>query len=69
MTREEAIEKIEATYAPDSLSPDVRAVGQAIMNRAREDRSDYDWRNEPEGVLIRAAELCDQIDDGLGVGS
>lgn len=56
MTRDEAIGHIEALYPADSEYEDTAEVGRGLLERAK--REALDWRNEPDVVLIRYAELC-----------
>lgn len=51
-----AIRAIESTFPADSDGPNTRDVGRRLLDRAREEYTD--WRHESTGVLIRYAELC-----------
>ena len=56
MTREEAIRNIEGLFPADSQYPDNAEKGQALLEQAK--RETNNWRNEPDAVLIRYAQLC-----------
>lgn len=56
MTRKEAIQTIEDLYPADSDYTETRALGQELLDQAKQDVGI--WRNEPDAVLIRYAQLC-----------
>ena len=58
MNREYAIEVINSLYPPDCEFPDTAAIGQELLEQARNEVQG--WRTEPTEVLIRFAELCIQ---------
>lgn len=58
MKREEAIRRIEALYPPDAELPAKREIGVGLMVSAI--LASMDWRDLPEPVLHRLAELCER---------
>jgi len=56
MTRDEAIAIIERTYPADSEHTITSITGQRLLIQARTEV--LDWRDQPEAVLVRYAELC-----------
>ena len=58
MNRDYAIEVINSLYPPDSEFPDTAAIGQELLEQARNEVNG--WQTEPTEVLIRLAELCIQ---------
>ena len=56
MTRDDAITHIERLYPADSQYSDTAATGQALMKKAIEECGG--WRELPEAILARYAELC-----------
>ncbi len=57
MNIEEAIDDIEALYPTDSPFPDTNEIGKELLNQAIEEVYS-DWRNLPEEVILRYAQLC-----------
>ncbi len=57
MTKENAIEIIEALYPADSQYADTAKIGKELLDKARCDVAG--WRTEPTEVLIRYAQLCE----------
>ena len=55
-TREQAIAKIATTYPPDAHSPFVRRRAEQLLAQAQ--REAVAWRQLPDPVLFRLAELC-----------
>lgn len=67
MTRDEAIEIIEALYPTDSDEPETNKVGEDLLEEARRlVGSPRTWRDETTAVLIKYAELCRErnLDEG-----
>lgn len=58
MERQEAIEYIEMLFPADCEYPDTAAIGQKLLQQAKEETAG--WRTEPTEVLVRYAELCIQ---------
>ncbi len=56
MTREEAIQHIEALYPADSNMFEISQIGENLLEKAKSDIAN--WRREPTAVLVRYAELC-----------
>lgn len=56
--RENAIATIEMFYPADSIYPESRAIGAALLEEARRSA----WRDEPTSVLIKYAQLCIEED-------
>ncbi len=56
MTRQEAIQHIESLYPIDSEYEDTNAIGEILLAQAK--REVNNWRNLPDAILIRYAELC-----------
>lgn len=56
VTKLEAIYIISILYPADSASPETAEIGKQLLEQAKRETST--WRNEPENVLIRYAELC-----------
>lgn len=56
MNRNEAIQIIEGLFPADAGHPDTAEVGQKLLEQAK--REACGWRSEPDAVLIRYAELC-----------
>ena len=56
MTRDEAIQIIERTYPCDSDSLTTGIIGRRLLMQAKDDVED--WRNQPDAVLVRYAQLC-----------
>ncbi len=61
MNRDEAIAIIEGLYPADSDYKATAAIGQGLLARA--EREVNGWRDKPDTVLIRYAELCEQEED------
>lgn len=57
MTKDEAIRHIESLWPQDSEYKDTQEIGQYLLDIAKEECG-LSWRDEPESVLIRYAELC-----------
>jgi hypothetical protein len=47
---------IEASFPADALQPATRFTGQQLLDEAKRQRTN--WRDEPDSVLIRYAQLC-----------
>ena len=60
MQRKKAIEIIEALYPADSQFHDTATIGMELLAQAKHEIND--WRNLPESVLVRYAELCQMFD-------
>lgn len=58
MTRDQAIQIIEALYPADARSPVARFEGQQMLATAKREAEAADWRQQPDAVLQRYAELC-----------
>lgn len=56
-TRQQAINTIEYLYPADSQFPSTAKDGRKLLEQAR---GKTNWRNEPDEVLIRYAELCQE---------
>ena len=56
MNRKEAINIIEQSYPADSQLITIAITGQRLLTQARHEA--MDWRDQPEPVLQRYAELC-----------
>jgi hypothetical protein len=56
MTRNEAIRAIDSLYPADAVHPVTAKIGRELLEQAK--REVNGWRNEPDDVLIRYAELC-----------
>ena len=61
MDRSEAISTIEALFPADSQYEDSREIGKRLLEQAESEVNG--WRNKPDEVLIRYAELCMQEDE------
>lgn len=58
MDRKEAIEIIEGLYPVDSQFLKTNFVGERLLAQAK--RECEDWRNLPDAILFRYADLCQQ---------
>jgi hypothetical protein len=58
MDRKQAISTIEALFPVDSDYPDTREVGERFLEQAK--RECENWRNLPDNILFRYADLCQQ---------
>ncbi len=58
MDRQKLITTIEQLYPADTPYLDTRAVGRRLLQQAREEN----WRDEPDAVLTRYADLCEQYE-------
>jgi len=56
-TKQELISTIEWLYPIDSEYDSVKSIGEKLLLEAIADTF-FDWRDLPEEVLIRYAELC-----------
>jgi len=56
MTREEAIQHIDALFPPDAPYPKTAEKGQELLSQAKRDVAA--WKQEPTEVLVRFAQLC-----------
>ncbi len=56
--REQAIADIEALFPVDSQYVETNKKGEELLAQAR--RECEDWRNLPDNILFRYAELCRQ---------
>jgi len=61
MNREQAISNIESLYPIDSQYEATREMGEKLLAQAK--RECEGWRNLPDAILFRYAELCMQQDD------
>ncbi len=61
MDRQQAIDIISGLYPVDSDHPDTRSIGRQLLQQAKEETDG--WRNESVGVLIRYAELCQEMEN------
>jgi len=61
MNREEAIATIEALYPVDSQYSETNEIGRKLLQQAKEEVDN--WRNESSEVLIRYAELCQDMEN------
>ncbi|MDD5061763.1 MAG: hypothetical protein PHN44_05730 [Candidatus Marinimicrobia bacterium] len=57
MNKQKAIEIIEQLFPADSQYEDTAAIGKRLLDQAKEEIDG--WRNLPEPVLVRYAELCE----------
>jgi len=61
MDRQQAISTIEALYPIDSEYEDTNVIGERLLAQAKRE---YDnWRNLPDAVLFRYAELCQREEE------
>ena len=58
MTREDAIRSIEGLFPPDAPYPDTATIGQRLLDQAK--REAQGWRDLPDAVLFRFADLCQE---------
>ena len=58
MNRQQAISIIDALYPIDSQYAKTNAVGERLLAQAK--REQDDWRNLPDAILFRYADLCQQ---------
>jgi hypothetical protein len=58
MTKHEAITSIGGLYPSDSEFPKTNEIGRKFMLQAM-DEVRFNWRELPENVLTRWAELCE----------
>jgi len=56
--REQAIGDIEALFPIDSQYEKTNEIGEKLLAQAK--RECEDWRNLPDAILFRYAELCRQ---------
>lgn len=57
--REEAILYIEGLFPPDCEYPDTSAIGERLLEQAKRETGFTDnWRNLPDNVIARFAQLC-----------
>lgn len=56
MTREQAIQAINALYPADSQYAEYAAIGRELLAQAKQEVAG--WRTECTEVLIRYAQLC-----------
>ena len=56
MTREQAIQAINALYPTDSQYAEYAAIGRELLAQAKQEVAG--WRTERTEVLIRYAQLC-----------
>lgn len=56
--REQAIADIDALFPIDSQYEETNKVGERLLAQAK--RECEDWRNLPDAILFRYAELCRQ---------
>jgi hypothetical protein len=56
MNRQQAISTIENLFPTDSQYAGTNAVGERLLEQAK--RECENWRNLPEPILFRYAELC-----------
>jgi len=56
MTKDQAIAIIERSFPADSRQTFTAITGQRLLIQARTEV--LDWRDQPEAVLVRYAELC-----------
>jgi hypothetical protein len=61
MDRQTAIDTIGGLYPIDSQFEDTIAIGERLLARAK--RECDDWRNLPDAILFRYAELCQQEEE------
>lgn len=61
MNRQEAIDLIAALYPVDSQYAATNAVGERLLAQAK--RETENWRNLPDAILFRYAELCQQEEE------
>jgi len=53
MTRREAIQIIEGLFPADAPYENTATIGKRLLEQAK------NWRDEPDAVLFRYAELCE----------
>ena len=58
MDRKQAISTIEALFPVDSQYEETNAIGERLLNQAK--RECENWRNLPDAILFRYADLCEQ---------
>ncbi len=56
MDRQQAISTIEALYPIDSQYKETTAIGERLLAQAK--RECEDWRNLPDAILLRYANLA-----------
>lgn len=56
MDRDQAISTIESLYPVDSQYEVTNRIGERLLAQAK--RECDDWRNLPDNILFRYAELC-----------
>ncbi len=61
MDRQKAIDTIEALYPIDSQYEETNKVGERLLAQAK--RECEDWRNLPDAILFRYADLCQQEEE------
>ncbi len=61
MDRQQAISTIEALYPIDSQYKETTAIGERLLAQAK--RECEDWRNLPDAILLRYANLCEQEEE------
>jgi len=61
MDRQQAISTIEALYPIDSQYEGTNATGERLLAQAK--RECEDWRNLPDDILFRYADLCQQEEE------
>ena len=61
MSREEAISIIECLFPADSQYQESREIGKKFLQQAKDEANN--WRNEPDNILFRYADLCMQEED------
>lgn len=61
MDRQQAISTIEALYPIDSQYEETNAIGERLLAQAKRERED--WRNLPDAILFRYADLCQQEEE------
>ena len=61
MDRQKAIDTIEALYPIDSQYEGTNATGERLLAQAK--RECDDWRNLPDAILFRYADLCQQEEE------
>lgn len=58
MNRKEAIAIIESLFPPDSQWEKTNEIGKRLLQQAKDETEN--WRNLPDAVLFRYADLCEQ---------
>ena len=67
--RDELITKIEGLYPTDSQFSETNEIGKKLLDQARQEVENKNWRDLPIEILKRYAELCEDQDYASYVSS